>query len=93
MQPGPIFYIVSLAWAGVVLTVFVNAIRLSYRIEEASDGGKSSLPRYANIPRVVANYKIARDPQTQAMRRMLLWHLFAVLCLLAVFAVIVRYMT
>ncbi|MGD9914280.1 MAG: hypothetical protein AB7S80_09370 [Rhizobiaceae bacterium] len=58
-------------WAVVMLAVFIQAIRLSYRIEARSKGLKntSGLPRKAMIVHTVLNISVARDVETQAMRR------------------------
>lgn len=58
-------------WAVAMLAVFVQAIRLSYRIEARSPdlANRSGLPRFAAIPFTATNFRVARDPQTQALRR------------------------
>ncbi|MEP1777787.1 hypothetical protein GN330_20020 [Nitratireductor sp. CAU 1489] len=68
---------VSSLWAVTVLALFVQAIRFSYRIEERSEGlrNRTGLPRYAAMPFTVTNYKVARDPETQALRRRMLTYL------------------
>jgi hypothetical protein len=69
-----LFFVVSGLWAVTMLLLFVQAIRLSYRIEARSDGlrNRSGLPRYAAMPFTATNYKVARDPETQALRRRML---------------------
>ncbi|QDY99123.1 hypothetical protein FQ775_01335 [Nitratireductor mangrovi] len=68
------FFVATGLWAVVMLALFIQAIRLSYRIEERSEGlkNRTGLPRYAAMPLTVANYKVARDAETQAMRRRML---------------------
>jgi hypothetical protein len=58
-------------WAIVMLAVFIQAIRLSYRIEARSPDltNTSGFPRNAMIFHTVTNSGVARDPETQAMRR------------------------
>lgn len=65
------FGIFAGVWALAMLAVFIQAIRLSYRIEARSAGLKntSGLPRKAMIVHTVLNIAVARDAQTQAMRR------------------------
>ncbi len=72
-----LFFVVSGLWAVTMLLLFVQAIRLSYRIEARSDGlrNRSGLPRYAAMPFTATNYKVARDPETQALRRRMLMFL------------------
>jgi hypothetical protein len=58
-------------WAIVMLAVFIQAIRLSYRIEARSPDlvNRSGLPQNAMIFHTVTNSGVARDAETQAMRR------------------------
>lgn len=58
-------------WGIVMVAVFISAIRLSYRVEARSPQLKntSGLPRNALWLNVVANSGVARDEETQAMRR------------------------
>ncbi|WP_127599404.1 hypothetical protein [Nitratireductor alexandrii] len=72
-----LFFVVSGLWAVAMLVLFVQAIRLSYRIEARSDGlrNRSGLPRYAAMPFTATNYKVARDAETQALRRRMLAYL------------------
>lgn len=68
------FFVATGLWAVVMLALFIQAIRLSYRIEERSEDlkNRTGLPRYAAMPFTVANYKVARDAETQALRRRML---------------------
>lgn len=54
-----------------MLAVFIQAIRLSYRIEKRSPDlvNRTGLPMRAQIIHTVTNWKVARDPETQALRR------------------------
>lgn len=57
-----------------MLAVFIQAIRLSYRIERRSPllQNNSGIPRKAMIFHTVTNLNVARDAETQAMRRRML---------------------
>lgn len=74
MARGDWFYMLAGVWALVMLGVFIQAIRLSYRIEARSPGlvNRSGLPRKAMMLHTAANWKVARDAETQAMRRRML---------------------
>jgi hypothetical protein len=65
------FYLFAGAWGVAMIAILIGAIRLSYRIEARSPDlvNRSGLPRRAMIVHTVLNLKVARDPQTQAMRR------------------------
>lgn len=74
MEGGEWFYIVSGVWAVGMLAVFIQAIRLSYRIEERSERlrNRTGLPIYAAMPFTVTNWRVSRDDETQALRRRML---------------------
>lgn len=57
-------------WAIAMLAIFIAAIRLSYRIEARSPELRNTtgLPRNALMFHSVANWKVARDDETQALR-------------------------
>lgn len=65
------FYVLCGLWAVVMLAVFIQAIRLSYRIENRSPDlvNRTGLPQRAQIFHTVTNRKVARDPETQRLRR------------------------
>ena len=66
------------------IAVFISAIRISYAIEARSDPRKAMARfGYTNIFGVALNWRVARDRETQAMRRRLLKQL-AVIALLFV---------
>jgi len=69
--PGATFYVLSGVWSVIMLAVFIQAIRLSYRIEKRSPDlvNRTGLPMRAQIIHTVTNWKVARDPETQALRR------------------------
>jgi hypothetical protein len=65
------FYWLAGVWGIVMVAIFIIAIRLSYRIEARSPGlaNTSGLPRNALMFHTVTNLNVARDPETQALRR------------------------
>ncbi len=71
METGPGIYLLSGVWGLAMLAVFIWAIRLSYRIEARSPElqNTSGVPRNALIFHTVTNRKVARDEETQALRR------------------------
>ncbi|MBU0585277.1 MAG: hypothetical protein KKB66_06130 [Alphaproteobacteria bacterium] len=72
---GAGFFIFSGVWALAMLAVFIKAIRLSYRIEARSEGLRNTLgvPQKAMMIHTAFNWKVARDPETQALRRRMLF--------------------
>ncbi|RWP72624.1 hypothetical protein [Mesorhizobium sp.] len=68
---GTSFYVLCGVWALVMLAIFIQAIRLSYRIEARSPdlANRSGFPRNAMMFHTVTNMNVARDEETQAMRR------------------------
>ncbi|PAQ01015.1 hypothetical protein LRP31_24520 [Mesorhizobium mediterraneum] len=68
---GTSFYMLCGVWAPVMLAIFIHAIRLSYRIEARSPDltNRSGFPRNAMMFHTVTNMNVARDQETQAMRR------------------------
>ncbi|WP_258051909.1 hypothetical protein [Mesorhizobium sp. INR15] len=54
-----------------MLAIFIQAIRLSYRIEARSPDltNRSGFPRKAMMFHTITNLNVARDVETQAMRR------------------------
>lgn len=68
---GSWFYIACGLWAAGIVAVFIQAIRLSYRIEARSPDlvNRTGLPMRAQIFHTVTNWKVARDEETQALRR------------------------
>ena len=85
---GEAFYLLAGVWALGILVVFILAIRLSYRIEARSPDltNRSGLPRKAMMFHTIANMKVARDEETQAMRRRMNGLLLIVLAGFAVMA-------
>ena len=68
---GEAFYLLAGVWALGILAVFIQAIRLSYRIEARSPDltNRSGYPRKAMMFHTITNTNVARDAETQAMRR------------------------
>lgn len=57
-------------WGIVMVAIFIQAIRLSYAIEARSPdlANTSGIPRKAMMFHTVTNRRVARDPETQALR-------------------------
>ena len=70
-EPAGWLYPIAGAWGLVMVAVFIQAIRLCYRVEARSPEltNRSGLPRNAMVFHVLANRRVARDAETQAMRR------------------------
>ncbi|WP_136621016.1 MULTISPECIES: hypothetical protein [Mesorhizobium] len=68
---GDAFYLLAGVWALAILAVFIQAIRLSYRIEARSPDltNRSGFPRKAMMFHTITNVNVARDAETQGMRR------------------------
>ena len=81
-------YMLAGVWALAILAVFIQAIRLSYRIEARSPDltNRSGYPRKAMMFHTITNMKVARDEETQAMRRRMNGLLLIVLAGFAVMA-------
>ena len=80
-MPGEALYVLSGLWAIAMLVVFVQATRLSYRIEARSPdlANRSGVPRKAMLFHTIANLKVARDAETQALR----WRMIRLLLVVA----------
>lgn len=67
------FYI-AIVWAALTLALFIAVIRLSYRIEARSKP-RPPFPFFTNFVATALNIGVARDSQTQALRRrmLILW--------------------
>jgi hypothetical protein len=65
------FPILTGLWGLVMLAIFIQAIRLSYAIERRSPDltNRTGIPRKAMMFHTVTNLRVARDAETQAMRR------------------------
>lgn len=72
MEAGQVvFYIVCGLWALATIGVLIAATRICYMIEARSGRRplRSGLPGYANLIPTALNLGVARDAETQAMRR------------------------
>jgi hypothetical protein len=84
--------IVTGGWGIVMLAIFILAIRLSYAIERRSPDlqNTSGVPRKAMMFHTMFNLRVARDGETQAMRRRMN---FLLLANLVGFALMFAYVT
>lgn len=82
-----IFFVLSGLWGAALVAVLVSATRLCYRIEERSGRRplRFGLPGYANVIPVAFNVGVARDEETQALRRRMNLRLFSILAGFGVF--------
>lgn len=67
---GTTFYFLCGLWGIAMTAVFIQAIRLSYRIEARSPdlANRTGVPQRAQIFHTVLNWRVARDSETQALR-------------------------
>jgi hypothetical protein len=67
----PWFAVPTGTWGAAMVVLLIFSVRLSYRIEARSEGlrNRSGIPRKAMVFHTITNWKVARDPETQAMRR------------------------
>lgn len=65
------YYWLAGLWGIAMVAIFILAIRLSYRIEARSPDLRNTtgLPRKAMFVHTALNWKVSRDPETQALRR------------------------
>ena len=77
-------------WGVAMVAVLISAIRLSYRIEARSEGLKntSGVPRKAMWVHTMFNWRVARDAETQAMRRQMNIRFLIILAGFALFSVV-----
>jgi len=82
MQWGVWFYAICGLWAMAVVFALIRAARLTYRVEARSGRPflRNGLPGYANIVPVAFNIGVARDAETQALRRQVVVRLLLILC-------------
>jgi len=71
MESGMLAYLLFGLWALVTVVVLITAIRLCYQVEARSEElrNRTGIPVNANIPAVMFNRGVARDAETQALRR------------------------
>jgi len=70
-MPGEAAYLLFGVWTLAILVAFIQAIRLSYRIEARSPDltNRSGFPRNAMMFHAITNLSVARDEETQGLRR------------------------
>ena len=79
-------------WPILAILFFAGAIVLSYRIERRSEKlAKPDVPRYAMFFHTIINLHVARDSQTQALRRLMLMLLAGVAILFVLVALAVPF--
>ena len=68
-MPGEALYVLSGLWAIAMLVVFVQATRLSYRIEARSPdlANRSGVPRKAMLFHTIASINVALGAETQML--------------------------
>lgn len=84
--------LIVVLWTLATFYLLIEAIRLCYRIEKRSYPEKferAGVPQRANIPGVAFNYRVARDPETQAMRRQMNLYLIVILGGFIAFALLI----
>lgn len=88
------FYVISGLWAVAVIALLIDATRLSYRIEARSGRPmmRHGLPGYANVIPTALNIGVAKDEETQAMRREMNRRLYAILAGFVAFGLFVLLM-
>ena len=76
-------------WGVAMVAVLISAIRLSYQIEARSEGlrNTSGVPRKAMWIHTILNWRVARDEETQALRRRMNLRFLIILVGFALFAV------
>ncbi|RWG80806.1 hypothetical protein [Mesorhizobium sp.] len=79
-MPGEAPYVLFGLWAIAMLVFFVQATQLSCRIEARSPDlvNRTGIPRKAMLFHTVINLKVARDAETQALRRRMIGLLLVV---------------
>jgi hypothetical protein len=93
MEPGLAFSVIAGAWGLAMVAVLISAIRLCYRVEERSDAlrNRTGLPMRAQWLQVIANAGVARDAETQALRRQAIRRFLAILAGFALFGLVLRF--
>jgi len=81
MQSSVWFYVVCGIWAIAVVGALIRASRISYEVEARSGRRplRSGLPGYANVIPVALNIGVARDEETQGLRREVVKRLLTIL--------------
>lgn len=79
------FFWLSTLWGIASIALLISAARLCYRIEARSGRAfLTRLPGYANVVPVAFNVRVAKDGETQAMRRRMNRRLIAIVAGFAV---------
>lgn len=83
----PVFYAFAGLWGAASIALLISAARLCYRIEARSGRRplKWGLPGYANVIPAAFNIGVARDAETQGLRRRMNGRLAAILAGFAIF--------
>lgn len=85
-----ILYVLSGVWGVTIIGTLISATRLCYEIERRSGKLKpGSLPRYANVVPVAFNIGVARDAETQSLRRRMNQRLLLIMLGFGLFSLIV----
>jgi hypothetical protein len=85
-----ILYVLCAVWGVTIIGTLISATRLCYEIERRSGQLKpGSVPRYANVIPVAFNLGVARDDETQRLRRRMNQRLLLILLGFGLFALIV----
>ncbi len=93
MEPGTSFYVFAGVWGLAMVAVLISAIRLCYRVEERSDAlrNRTGLPMRAKWLQVIVNHGVARDAETQALRRRANQRFVVILAGFALFGLLLRF--
>lgn len=71
---SPLVEVFMMIWAPMAIGLLIGVIVLSYRIEQRSPNlaNRTAVPRFAMIFHTITNLNVARDPDTQKLRRIML---------------------
>lgn len=81
MQGSVWFYVICAIWAVAVVGALIRATRFTYMVEARSGRRplRSGLPGFANVIPVALNIGVARDAETQGLRREVVKRLLMIL--------------
>ena len=81
MQGSAWFYVAAGIWAVAVIGALIRAARFTYMVEARSGRPllRNGLPGFANIIPVALNIGVARDEETQGLRREVVKRLLMIL--------------
>lgn len=77
-----LFGAIAAVWGVATIYLLLQVITLCYRIEKRSRpdaGAQNSAPQRANIIAAAFNFGVARDSETQAMRRQMNFYLLIIM--------------